>query len=86
MNTFKQFCEKTNVEPNELKPGDDVKDTNKDCKHYKSVGKVTAVKKIRGKKGNIVGNKICYKCTNDGKNWSKGEELEKTEIQLKKSN
>lgn len=81
---FKEYIEKTNLTANELKPGDKIEDCNADCKHYKSAGKVTAVKKIKGKKGNIVGNKIEYKCSNSGKNWKKGDKLEKTEIQLKK--
>jgi hypothetical protein len=85
MDTFRAFIEKTNVSPNELKPGDSVIDTNKDCVQYKSKGKVTKVSKIKGKKGNIVGNKVAYKCDCDGPSWKKGEELEKTEIQLKKT-
>lgn len=84
VDTFKAFVEKTNLEPNELKIGDEVVDSNKECKHYKSKGKVLQVKKIKGKKGNIVGNKVEYKCDCDGKNWKKGDKLEKTEIQLKK--
>ena len=45
---------------------------------------VTKVSKIKGKKGNVVGNKVQYKATNDGKYWKKGDKLEKTEIQLNK--
>jgi hypothetical protein len=84
MDTFKVFYEKTNLEPNELTIGDRVEDCNSDCKHYKSKGSVTKVSKIKGKKGNIVGNKVSYRCDCDGPTWSKGDELEKTEIQLKK--
>jgi hypothetical protein len=82
--TFKAFFEKTNLEPNEVKPGDRVEDCNKDCVQYKSKGVVTKVSKIPGKRGNVIGNKVEYKCNNDGKSWKKGDRLEKTEIQLKK--
>ena len=82
--TFKSFFEKTNLEPNEVKPGDKVEDCNKDCVQYKSKGIVTKVSKIPGKRGNVIGNKVEYKCVNDGKSWKKGDKLEKTEIQLKK--
>lgn len=70
--------------PNEVHKGDKIKNTNPECKHYKSKGIITKVTKIKGKKGNIVGNKVEYKATNDGKNWIKGDKLEKTEIQLNK--
>jgi hypothetical protein len=83
---FRDFVnEQTNLEPNEVKPGDEIVDNNPECKHYKSKGVVTDVKKIKGKKGNIVGNKIEYRCTNKGKAWKKNDKLEKTEIQLKKA-
>lgn len=84
MVSFRVFLKEKSLKPNELKKGDVVVDTNQDCKHHKSKGVVTAVKKIKGKKDNIVGNKIEYKCTNSGKKWKKGDKLEKTEIQLKK--
>ena len=82
--SFKEFLEKTNLVANELKPGDKIEDCNPDCHHYKSAGTVTAVKQIKGKGKNIVGNKVEYKCSNTGENWKKGDRLEKTEIQLKK--
>jgi hypothetical protein len=86
MLSFKLYIEnKSHLKPNELKRGDKIEDINSDCKHYKSKGTVTRVTKIKGKNGNIVGNKVAYKCTNKGKNWDKNEELEKTEIQLSKS-
>lgn len=70
--------------PNEVHKGDKIKNTNPECKHYKSKGVITKVSKIKGKKGNVVGNKIEYKASNDGKHWKKGDKLEKTEIQLNK--
>lgn len=83
MNNFKKFfAEKVSKS---FCKGDKVVDTNPSCKQRGSKGVVTAVKKIKGKKGNIIGNKVCYKCTNDGKSWDKGDNLEKTEIQLKKA-
>jgi hypothetical protein len=85
MITFQQYIkEETNLEPNEVKEGDKIIDNNPECKHYKSKGVVTGVKKIKGKKGNIVGNKVEYRCTNKGKAWKANDKLEKTEIQLKK--
>ena len=44
--TFKQFCEDKAPLENKLKPGDSVKNTNPECKHYKSKGKVTKVEDI----------------------------------------
>lgn len=76
---------KTFYEANKLRKGDTITNSNPDCDHFKSKGVVTKVKKLKDNKGNTVGNTICYKCTNSGKNWKKNEELEKTEIQLKKS-
>lgn len=70
--------------PNEVHKGDKIKNTNPECKHYKSKGVITKVSKIKGKKGNVVGNKVEYKASNDGKHWKKGDKLEKTEIQLNK--
>ncbi len=81
MESFRTFIS----EKLSFKRGDKVTDINPDCKEYKSKGVVTAVKKIKGKKGNIVGNKIEYKCCNNGKTWRKNDKLEKTEIQLKKN-
>lgn len=75
--------EKTNIDPNELKVGDEVENCNKDCKHFKSKGTVTSVKKVEGK-GGVAGNKIEYKISNKGKNFKPGKSVEKTEIQLKK--
>jgi len=70
--------------PNELHKGDKIKNTNPSCKHYKSKGEVVKIVKIKGKNGNIVGNKVEYNTTNSGKSWKKGDKLEKTEIQLNK--
>jgi hypothetical protein len=80
----KFYTEKTDLEPNELKVGDKVSNCNPECKHYKSSGVVKKIIKLKGRKGNVVGNKIRYKCNKDGSNFEKGDELEKTEIQLKK--
>jgi hypothetical protein len=78
IDTFKAFVEKT------FKPGDKVENINPDCNHYKSKGTVTAIKSIKGKKGNVIGKRVEYKCDCDGKTWSKNQELEKTIDQLKK--
>jgi len=81
--SFAQFVEKTNLEPGELKPGDKIVDNNPECKHYGAKGIVRKVLKIK-QPHNVIGNKVEFKCTNNGKNWDKGATLQKTEIQLKK--
>lgn len=86
MITFRKFIieqNKTNVKPNEIKKGDEVENCNKECKHFKSKGTVTSVKKVKDGK-DVVGNIIKYKVKNKGKKYKAGQELEKTEIQLKK--
>jgi hypothetical protein len=84
--SFRHFVleqNKTNVLPNEIKKGDKVENCNKKCKHYKSKGVVTSVDKIKDG-DNVVGNVVKYKVKNKGRNYKSGQELEKTEIQLKK--
>lgn len=71
--TFKAF-----VENCKFKPGDEVKNVNPDCKQYGTQGKVTKISNIKGKRGNIIGKKVEYKCDCNGK------KLEKTVDQLKK--
>lgn len=73
INTFKSF-----VEQCKFKPGDRVKNINPDCKQYRTTGKVTKVSDIKGRKGNIIGKKVEYKCD------CNGDKLEKTVDQLKK--
>ena len=80
---FKEFIEKTNLKPNELKAGDRIENCNPECKHYKSKGIVTRIIKLRDG-DNIAGNEVEYQCDCDGKTWNKGQKLKKTEIQLKK--
>lgn len=86
MISFRHFLieqEKTNVKPNELKKGDKVENCNKECKHYKSKGVITSVEKIKDGK-DVAGNLIKYKIKNKGGAFKPGQEVEKTEIQLKK--
>ena len=72
-----------NVCANELKPGDQVKNINSDCKEKDAKGVVRSVKKVKdGKK--IAGNLIEFEVRNKGKNYNPGDKLKKTEIQLKK--
>jgi len=75
--------EKTNLNPNELRPGDEIENCNQNCKHFGSKGVVTKVKRIEGK-GGTVGNKIEYKISNKGHTYKPGDKVEKTEIQLKR--
>lgn len=92
MQQFDQFYEQqTNVKPNELKPGDRVVNVNPECDHYKSMGRVKSIKKIKQDANKTAGNIIDYKVENDSdkiddKNgeFHRGDDLEKTEIQLKK--
>lgn len=92
MFNFSTFYEQqSNVKPNELKPGDRVVNVNPECDHYKSVGVVKSVKKIKQNKDKTAGNVINYKVKNDSDKISDkngefhpGEKLSKTEIQLKK--
>jgi hypothetical protein len=67
----------------ELKPGDKIKNTNPDCKHYKSKGKVekvTDLPEVSDGKGskNIPGKVVHYTDEKTGKKLKKtGEQLEK---------
>lgn len=83
---FKTFYyENTNLVANELKKGDEIKNINPECQHAGTEGVVTKVKKNKGK-GGTCGNTVFYKVEKDPKHKGKydGEEIEKTEIQLKK--
>jgi len=66
-----------------MKPGDKIKEINPDCKENGAQGIVQKTIKLRQGK-HIAGNKIQFKCNNDGKHWKKGDVLQKTEIQLQK--
>jgi hypothetical protein len=59
--------------------GDHVVNTNPKCKHYGSEGIVTSINSLKGDRGKTVS----YACTNDGKNWSRGDVLVKTMDQIK---
>lgn len=78
---FDNLVEKT---LKKFKKGDKITNSNPDCDHYKSKGIVTDVKNIKGKDGNTVGKKVCYKCTNKGSTWKQNDSLEKTTDQLTK--
>ena len=58
--------------------GDRVVNINPGCKHYKSEGIVTKLKELPSDMGIVA----CYKCTNAGNTWRKGEILEKSLDQL----
>ena len=77
--------------PEKFKTGDKIKNVNRDCEHYKSKGTVKRVKdlpEIGSKdvksKHNTPGQVIEYEVDNDGKTYEKGDDLTKTEVQLKK--
>ena len=58
--------------------GDNVKNVNPNCKHFRSQGTVVDLKDLpRG-----AGKTACYKCTNSGPTWSTGDILEKSLDQL----
>lgn len=63
---------------NEPKVGDKVKNNNPSCKHFESVGKVTAIKSLKGG----IGKTITYRVENDGDTYCKGQLLNKTMDQL----
>ena len=63
---------------NEPKVGDKVKNNNPSCKHFESVGKVTAIKSLKGESGKT----ITYKVINTGDTYCKGQLLNKTMDQL----
>ena len=77
------ILEKTSLNANELKPLDFIFNTNPDCDHYKSKGVVMKVKPMKDKTGTI-GNLVRYVVVNKGDNYSPGDILDKTEIQLDK--
>jgi len=58
--------------------GDNVVNTNPNCKHYGSQGVVAGIEPLPGDAGNI----IIYRVTNVGKEFSAGDVLEKTMDQL----
>lgn len=58
--------------------GDVVLNVNPGCKHYGSTGPVVNVKQLSQDMGTVA----CYKCTNSGDNWSRGDVLEKSLDQL----
>ena len=89
MKTFRQYL--AEVRARELKPGDKVKNVNRDCEHADSEGEVEAVVKLPHKgdeevknKNNMPGRLVKYKVTNDTKNAEKGDHLYKTADQLDK--
>ena len=80
-----QILEKTDLDANELRPGDICLNNNKECNHFGSKGKVLKVFKIK-EPNNTIGKFVRYEVLNDGPTFKKGDILDKTEIQLKKLN
>lgn len=75
----------------DLKAGDKIKNTNKDCEHSGSKGVVISVKKLPKKdcsrvknKNNMPGRLVKYKVTNSDKNYEPGDVLYKTGDQLER--
>jgi hypothetical protein len=62
----------------EFRPGDKVKNINKQCMHYGSEGVVVAIMDLPQQMGKVV----TYKTTNSGETWEEGQEITKTEVQL----
>lgn len=93
MDSFKKFYEQCNVCANELEPGDHIENINPDCDHFRSRGMVIGIKNIPQDTKRDAGKLIVYKVSNNSSDFKKkevngsfgeGDELEKTEIQLKK--
>jgi len=82
-NLVSNLIEGCNVEANELKKGDTVKDINPSCKERNAKGKVKSVKKIKDGK-RTAGNLVEIEVKNKGKHFKPGDKIKKTEIQLKK--
>lgn len=61
-----------------FKVGSVVKNTNKSCMHYGSIGDVTDIKSLPNNSGFLV----YYKVRNKGLNYKPGDVLTKTEDQL----
>jgi len=78
------ILEATNLDANELKPGDICLNTNKDCDHFMSKGIVLKRTPFKNTTG-TVGNLVRYMVLNKGKKFKPGDILDKTEIQLSKA-
>jgi len=61
--------------------GDHVVNVNPGCKHYGSEGIVVKLEQLPQDMGTVA----CYRCTNNGDNWSEGEVLRKSLDQLELS-
>ena len=78
-----EILEKTKLDANELKFGDLIRNTNPECVHSGSEGRVIKVYPMKDGTG-VVGNLIRYIVSNNGKTFKPGDILDKTEIQLDK--
>ena len=78
-----EILEKTKLDANELKFGDLIRNTNPECVHSGSEGRVIKVCPMKDGTG-VVGNLIRYIVSSKGKNFKPGDILNKTEIQLDK--
>lgn len=92
---YKRLFEGCNVCANELKVGDKVQNINPECDHYRSIGDVIKILPITNDDDKISGNVVNYQVTNDCDDYNTkyingefhpGDELSKTEIQLRKLN
>ena len=61
--------------------GDQVVNVNPGCKHYGSEGIVVRLEQLPQDMGTVA----CYKCMNNGTNWSEGDILRKSLDQLELS-
>ena len=80
---YNELLEHTGLNANELTIGDIIKNTNPECKHFKSKGIVLSIDPMEDETG-VVGNLVKYKVLNDGPTFTIGDILDKTEIQLDK--
>lgn len=62
--------------------GDRVKNVNPECKHYGSRGTVIGVNYLPNEMGKVV----TYEASNSGDNWTIGQPITKTEVQLQHDN
>lgn len=88
------FNQRSLMGMNKFLPGDKVENVNPDCKHFGSIGTIAYVKDVMGKqlwasedskameREQVAGCVFGYITENEGKNWMRGDTLEKTPDQL----
>ena len=79
---MQESIQNTNEEKTAFVVGDRVKNVNPECIHYGSRGTVTGVSYLPNEMGKV----ITYEASNTGDNWTIGQPITKTEVQLEHDN